>query len=420
MAVVLLDGQRRYEDGGRDAEGHRTYKVVHLVQTSILDGPSNAMQCPGLPLPHSIWQFDNDVDVWAFCTWDMSIRSMTKDGPNQFFEIEQTFTTKPPDTKSCIDVQVDDPLLIPQKVSGSYLKDKEEITHDRFGKATINSAFEQIRGPGVEFDKGSDTVIVEQNVPLLQLELFTPMKDTVNQFPLWGLPKRCIKLSDTKYDRKYYGQCFEYYTRTFTFEIKTKRNTGAVSATPNNPNAEAPFKVGDLLEVQGGLATIPAVLVVTAIDNAGHITTVDIYSTGSYTTVPNNPVSVIDDTGAAVLVTFTVNWSDVSSITSGFDRDLVDEGTKVLRGKWDKDPKSPTYQTYIIDDDPKNPGKKLQPNNPLNFIKFRDFAGDLAKVILDGLGQPYNPDKANSLPGNIHIERYTESDFTLLQIPLMI
>jgi hypothetical protein len=40
----------------------------------------------------------------------------------------------------------------------------------------------------------------------------------VNDATLWGLPARCIRFSDAKWQRKIYGSCFYYYPTTYTFE----------------------------------------------------------------------------------------------------------------------------------------------------------------------------------------------------------
>jgi hypothetical protein len=48
------------------------------------------------------------------------------------------------------------------------------------------------------------------------------MIDSVNGFPLWGLPKRTIKLSNATWERRVYGRCFFYFSVDFDFEINYK------------------------------------------------------------------------------------------------------------------------------------------------------------------------------------------------------
>jgi hypothetical protein len=37
---------------------------------------------------------------------------------------------------------------------------------------------------------------------------------------MWGLSKRCVKLSNLTWERKMYGTCTFYYTRSFEFDIR--------------------------------------------------------------------------------------------------------------------------------------------------------------------------------------------------------
>lgn len=207
----------------RDSEGHRTYKLTCMVECdSKNDGPFTAIQAPGLPAIGSTWAFGNDIDLWAYCLPDMEVTQVHKAGPNKFFLIQYTFSTKPPDRQRCQDTQIQDPLLEPPGLSGNFVKYTEEATHDRFGLPIINSAFEQIRGPQVEFDANRMQIKIEMNVWPLNLPLIASMMDTVNKYPLWGLPPRTIKLSNAPWTRKFKGVCQEYFTRTLEFDINLR------------------------------------------------------------------------------------------------------------------------------------------------------------------------------------------------------
>jgi hypothetical protein len=279
----------------RDDEGHREYKLVNLVRcTSKYDGPATAMTCPGLPIPGSLWIVDNDIDVWAWCRWNSTVTPRLTKEPNYFFEVEQTFSTKPLDLKyqRCNDTPIEDPLLEPNKISGTFTKKQEEAFKDRWGNPITNSAHEQIRGPQIEFDRNYPTVRIEQNVAQLGIELFGPMVDTVNVAPLWGLPRRCIKLSNVSWERKFYGQCFKYYTRTLEFDVNTET----------------------------------------------------------------------------------------------FDKDLLDEGTKVLNGKW-----GATGEWQLLDiNRPNNIPEPPNPRDPTHFIRATDRLGNNTRIILNGFGMPAN------------------------------
>jgi hypothetical protein len=71
---------------------------------------------------------------------------------------------------------------------------------------------------------------------------------------------------------------------------------------------------------------------------------------------------------------------ETGAYKSGWDRDLLDEGTKVLNGYWD--PTDGTWQLSTID------GVDPDPNNPTHFIRFKDRNGENARVVLNGAGLP--------------------------------
>lgn len=217
--TLLLRGHRTWRMS-RDEEGYRTYRIKHLVAVDPLEGPARVLgSTPGLPLPGALWLVDEDVDLWAWCRPDATVEPLVENEPNEIFEVEQVFSNKPPKRDYCYENPVEDPLLQPMKVSGTFVKKKIEATADHEGNPIQNSAFEQFRGPQVEFDESLPTVRIEQNVPLLQLGLVAQMMDTVNVVPMWGLPVRCVKLSNFTWERKYYQACYKYYTRTFDFEV---------------------------------------------------------------------------------------------------------------------------------------------------------------------------------------------------------
>lgn len=256
MTTFLIDGARTWR-GGRDAEGHREYEVKLLVGTNDpRDGPARVLQTPGLPVPGTQWIIDNDIDIWAWCRWDCTVEPLVENEPNLYWECSFKFGTRPPATGAgsgrgsaspgrgggggggdnsragCRDFQVEDPVLEPQKVSFSLTHYTEEALEDRFGKKILNSAKEQQHGPNVEFDASRLQIHIEQNVFNLEFTLLEDYRDSVNDSALWGIPKRCIKLSDVSAERKFYGSCYRYYTRRFTFDVWTRkdRNGATVSA----------------------------------------------------------------------------------------------------------------------------------------------------------------------------------------------
>jgi len=292
--------------GSIDAEGYRTYKVKHRVELEPGESALTALLTPGLPLPGAIFSLasmgvaSSEVDPWVWCLPEMEASKLGRDTETGgIWVVEQTFSNKPP--KRCASFQFDNPLLEPQKVSGDYRMNRVEATHDIYGDPITNSAHEQIRGPQVEFDDGSPTIKIEQNVAILDLPLLTQMQNAVNAFPMWGLPARTIKISKISWERKFHGACFVYFTRKFEFDCSERKQQ----------------------RIKGAPAT------------------------------------------------------------SSFDREVVDEGTKALRGKWAS---NGTWELININ------GQPPDPSNPSHFDRYKDKNGENAKVILDGHGKPYIPE----------------------------
>ncbi len=305
--------------GERDDEGHRTWWLQQrVVTTDPLDGPAVVMEASGLPAIGDQWNFGNDVDIWAFCypTRRVSIYKEKKGDPSTQWLVESKFSTVP--FQRCSSTTIENPLLEPQKISGSFTKYTTEATRDRNGVAIISSSYEMIRGPQVEFDANRPTVRIEQNVAALGLSTFSQMVDTVNDATLWGLGARRIKLSNVSWTRNYYGVCNFYYTRTFDFDINF--NT--------------------------------------------------------------------------------------------FDRIIIDEGTKVLRGEWQSGSGGTGTGTtagcgeWVADGD-------ASASNPSDFQRAKDCNGENIRVLLNGAGLPLG----SGTPVTSTLEYYPESNFLLLNIP---
>jgi hypothetical protein len=87
---------------------------------------------------------------------------------------------------------------------------------------------------------------------------------------------------------------------------------------------------------------------------------------------------------------------------TGFDREVLDEGTKALSGKWN----TTTGVWELIDIN----GGAPNPDDPTHFVRVTDFHGNYMRVILDGAGKP-SPNNGTTEPGKILIEYYTEVPF---------
>lgn len=314
-----------------DDDGHREYKVAWLIETSSVDdGPQIVANCPLLPLIGALWTFGNDLDLWAFCHPQMTVDLyQEKEGdPHKYWKVVQTFSTRP--LNRCQDEGIEDPLLEPQKVSGSWVTKRKEAVYDKDHNFIKSSSHEPLRGPQNEWDDSVFTVRVEQNVASLGLATFSSMRNCVNDASLWGVNARCVKLDNASWERKIFKLCDYYYTRTFEFSV--------------NPDT--------------------------------------------------------------------------------FDRDLMDEGTKVLKGHWDTAVGTGAGQVdwilEMID------GADPDPLNPNHFIRYKDRHDENARIILDGGGLPAdtwvwdtwgNPLVTGSA-GKIHVEYYQEADFLTLGIPV--
>lgn len=204
----------------RDDDGHRTLNATYLVRALVTEGPLTVMAASGLPATGSTWNGASkftESDAWMFCTPYCKVSPQVTDEETTAWLVEKRFTTNP--TKRCQDAAIENPLSEPDRIGGSFVKYTREATLDRFGKRITNSAFEQFRGASVERDYNRPTVSIEKNLATLPLSTFAPMIDTLNDATLWGLPARCIKLSNVSWTRKVYGTCTYYYTVGYEFDI---------------------------------------------------------------------------------------------------------------------------------------------------------------------------------------------------------
>jgi len=203
----------------RDKEGHRHYNVKWLVQAAATtEGPALVLSAAGLPTPGTPWAFGVDADPWAFCSPECNVRPQLVREPGVYWTVEQNFTTKP--MKRCQETTIEDPLLEPPVIEGSFAKYVRAAIKDREDVAIENSARELITDPAlVERDDGKPTVLISMNVPMLDLGLVTSLMNHLNEGDMWGLDPKCVKLSDWRWQRLLYGVCNYFYRVTYEFEI---------------------------------------------------------------------------------------------------------------------------------------------------------------------------------------------------------
>lgn len=284
-----------------DDDGHREYRVKYLVECATTDGPLTVAGASGLPATGSTWSFGGELDQWAWCRPTSQILPyVVEDSVGEYYLVEKLFSTKP--IERCGTNTFQNPLLEPPKISISFSNRSEEATRDVFGLPVVYSSWEQIRGPQAEFESARPTIKIEQNFATSGIALLSAMMNGVNALPLWGLPARTIRLAGATVERKYYGQCLVYWTRTLEFQVE-------------------------------------------------------------YT---------------------------------GWDRYVLDEGTKALRGQWaqrtlEDGSEVQVWELVPIGQDENGEDILPDPKNPAHFIRIIDRQGNPMKVILNGAGVPYNP-----------------------------
>ncbi len=157
--ATFLHGLRSY-GLTRDSENYKDYTVKYIVGSTDpqFDTPEAVLNTPGLPLTGSTYSIGNDTNSKAYCRPEttVSIHQEKEGDSHPWWLVEKTFSTRP--LKNCTEENFDDPLLEPQKVSGSFVKYTEEAVTDKDGNLLVSSSFEQFRGSKVEFDANRPTV----------------------------------------------------------------------------------------------------------------------------------------------------------------------------------------------------------------------------------------------------------------------
>jgi len=209
--------------GRIDDEGHRLYEVRFRVRSSESEGPAAVMNATGLYPVGAAWVVEGDADTWAWCQARLDVERdphYRAGAPGRYWIVTQYFTTRPPRHDRCQNQAITNPLLEPPRISGQFVTYSEEAGYDRNGQPILSSSHERLSGPELEFETGYPTVAITINQLTLDLPLITQMHNTVNAVPMWGLPKRCVRLSRVTWERKLYGTCSFYFQITYEFEIR--------------------------------------------------------------------------------------------------------------------------------------------------------------------------------------------------------
>jgi len=427
MTCALRSGQRTWSCT-RDSEGHRTYKIKFLVEHAITDGPANVLQCPGLPAVGSTWNFDSDVDVWAWCRPDATVTPLLEKEQNTLSEIELTFSTKFtwPDSQRqrCQTIQIQNPLSEPAKVNGKGVKYTEERNYDKDGKPILNSAKELVRGAQVQFDANRDTLTIEQNVATFaSVTAAYAMRDTVNQFTIWGSSPRTVKLSQVNFERLYQGICSTYFKRTLEFDFNNNPYNGFDRYVLDEGQMAMRGKWVEGRDKKNYVPGGQDAQFTITVGAGGAITGATLVSptTGGSGYPRNSIIGLLAKTGGVngVIRAYVDSNGAVSDV-----RDIWNGGTGYSAGT--------TTTTFglswvleLVDGWPPD----FYKNKPSVITsRYKDRKGDYAKAQLDGKGYPLgayyrdvntgDPLGQPAIGGRIFVQEYLESDFTTLGVPL--
>lgn len=459
VAPRVVNESARTYSMNRTRNGERVYKIKHRVQVLIGDGPKNALDTPGLPLPGSAWAVDNDFDQWAFCTQEATVQAvqLNEGDPVEYFDVENTFTTEP--VPLCPDDTggFDDPLLRADIITGQFVGYTEEAVADRFNEPIVTSSFEQIRGPQVQFDANRLSVKVTQNVAALELDLLGTLIDSVNEFPMWGFPARTVKFSGCDYAKHYYTDCTVYFTRVLEFDVdkngfdrdlidegtkvlngKWNRDTGewevipvttaVLQMTTTNGSDTLVLSTGDLNKVQIGMTVagtgIPDESVVLAVaapnvqisNDATASGTVSVtFTTEADPTNPNHFMRFKDRNGENARVILNGSGVPAKKIESGRITD-VDAGilyavtTATPHGLSNGD--TIVIQGVLGTVSLNGTREVLEVIDATSFLVENPLAD--TSEYLGGGGWVTGPGQG---PGAIHVEKYPSADLSLLRIP---
>jgi hypothetical protein len=243
--MTLINYGRIDWEASQEDDRHRNYSVTWFIQdTSRSLGPQQVGNAAGLASIGASWTYGGDNDVWAVCTPRMSVTPITSpEERTEYWSVKQYFTTKP--TKRERTNEWQNPLDEPFAIRGGFQKYQQEITKDRHNKPIRSSSHELITGNIVQFDMNRPTVQITRNLLSLSFSSIMGIVDTVNSVTMWGLPVRCVKLSNITWERLYTAINSIYYGITYDFDINTKtfdriavdRGTKVLSAggDPDNP-----------------------------------------------------------------------------------------------------------------------------------------------------------------------------------------
>lgn len=337
-----------------DDAGNRSRTVRYRVQrTSAYDTPDNVLTTTGLPTyGDSYVDGLGGYDQYCVCTARKRVYRDQYPEEPGNWWCVERTFTTVPPKGRCKSDDVQHPLDTPPDVQVTTTRFTDEPTLDRHRAPIFTSSHEFIRGPQNEWERSHIQVKIKGAVSDPQFPALTQMVDTVNKYTIWGFPPRTVKLSAFELTPRFLGGGCEEYADR-TLTFDVKYR--------------ARVGVTDSLTTTG-----------TGTETVHRLIEDEDYET----------------------------W----------DRAVVDEGTKLLKGKY-------VGGVYVVGTVGVG-GAAPNPDNPSHFIRAVDVKGNPIRVILNGNGLPAETVITGASGtgttfsgdvGRIEIEYYGESDFALLE-----
>ena len=237
----LIDATASYEN-----DGHRNYELVFRVISSTKnDLGAQASVTAGLPVVGASYSIGNDSDTWAYCLPGWKCRREFKDpGKPNHWLVTVPYSTKP--LSRCQTTSIENPLLEPPKISGSFVKYTKQLHEDRNGDPYRSSTGEPLVGKETEVDDDRLQVVISQNQSAHNLSTVDSLMNKLNNATLWGLSSEKVKLSGCRFEQRWYAVCTEYWNFTYEFDIRDswtqeladkgrmKLSTGGTATNPDH------------------------------------------------------------------------------------------------------------------------------------------------------------------------------------------
>ena len=231
-------------------EANRVFDIQFSADTNLVSMPILAVDCNLIP---QLWDIHPD-DPWMY---------VIRIGPSKF---KSAYIQEVPVYYS----RLEEPLLIPPRLSYSFAQINEPIDRDNQGKAITNSAGETFDPPLLE-DIDVLVVRIEKNAADYNAMVSADYKGSVNSDTFWGFPPGCVKLkvfegrqarsANLTYWQIVYELHFRYDTTQAGNQVGWKRRVldqGFRTKTGTNPDGTPKYEI--LKDKDGSPLTQPQLL----------------------------------------------------------------------------------------------------------------------------------------------------------------